>query len=38
MLSELDQPGEWFFDKRDGWLYVWPLQGAATDVAIAGGH
>jgi hypothetical protein len=25
-LSELDQPGEWYIDREDGKLYLWPLK------------
>ncbi|MBW8845430.1 MAG: right-handed parallel beta-helix repeat-containing protein [Burkholderiales bacterium] len=28
VLEELDAPGEWFHDAREGWLYVKPLAGA----------
>ena len=27
VLEELDAPGEWFHDRREGWLYVKPLAG-----------
>lgn len=27
-LSELDSPGEWFWDSTSGMLYVWPRNGA----------
>jgi hypothetical protein len=27
VLEELDAPGEWFHDRRQGWLYVKPLAG-----------
>lgn len=26
VLEELDQPGEWFLDRKSGMLYVWPPQ------------
>ncbi len=25
-LEELDAPGEWFYDKREGMLYFWPVK------------
>ncbi|WP_457421173.1 hypothetical protein [Roseateles sp. P5_E7] len=28
VLEELDAPGEWFHDRKDGWLYFKPLAGA----------
>ncbi|RFP17846.1 peptide-binding protein [Duganella sp. BJB488] len=28
VFEELDAPGEWFDDRRDGWLYFKPLDGA----------
>ena len=28
VLEELDAPGEWFHDRKQGWLYVKPLAGA----------
>jgi parallel beta-helix repeat protein len=24
VLEELDQPGEWYLDRQQGWLYYWP--------------
>ena len=27
VLAELDEPGEWYFDKKEGRLYVWPIRG-----------
>ncbi|AUP81686.1 right-handed parallel beta-helix repeat-containing protein [Flavivirga eckloniae] len=27
VLAELDQPGEWYFDKKEQRLYVWPIKG-----------
>ena len=24
-MEELDAPGEWFYDRRTGWLYYWPV-------------
>jgi parallel beta-helix repeat protein len=26
ILAELDQPGEWYLDRKDGFLYFWPPQ------------
>ena len=38
VLAELDMPGEWFYDKRAGQFYVWPLTGfdASTDLRVGG--
>ena len=33
VLEELDQPGEWWIDRKAGKLYLWPLPGA--DLATA---
>ncbi len=33
IFEELDAPGEWFHDAKDGWLYLYPSPG--TDVATA---
>ncbi|MBU3025542.1 right-handed parallel beta-helix repeat-containing protein [Zobellia galactanivorans] len=27
VLAELDEPGEWYFDKKEQRLYVWPIDG-----------
>ena len=27
VLCELDEPGEWYFDKKEQRLYVWPIKG-----------
>ena len=27
VLAELDEPGEWYFDKKEQRLYVWPIKG-----------
>ncbi|GAA3612782.1 right-handed parallel beta-helix repeat-containing protein [Flavivirga amylovorans] len=27
VLAELDEPGEWYFDKKDQRLYLWPIEG-----------
>ncbi len=27
VLAELDQPGEWYYDRIDGKLFVWPIKG-----------
>ncbi len=37
IFEELDAPGEWFFDKADGVLYFWPMDGkkpADGDVVV----
>ena len=37
LLSELDQPGEWFLDRKKAILYFWPpgsLEGGKASVAI----
>lgn len=34
VLEELDQPGEWFIDARDGILYFWPPTPAGPVEAI----
>ena len=34
LLSELDEPGEWFWDKQRQTLYLWPISSSAT-VAVA---
>ena len=30
VLEELDQPGEWFLDRRSGMLYFWPPENDGT--------
>ena len=30
-LAELDQPGEWFLDRKEGMLYFWPPQTGTVD-------
>ena len=37
VLEELDQPGEWFLDRKTGILYFWPpgLLGATVDLALS---
>jgi len=32
VLEELDQPGEWFLDRKSGVLYFWPPQPIATAI------
>jgi hypothetical protein len=27
VLAELDEPGEWYFDKKEKRLYIWPVKG-----------
>ncbi len=37
LLEELDEPGEWYLDRSDGRLYVWPpseLKHARIDVSV----
>ena len=35
-IEELDAPGEWFWDRRTGFLHVWPPDGSdATDLRLA---
>lgn len=33
VLEELDQPGEWFLDRKTGVLYFWPPSSVAADVS-----
>lgn len=33
-LEELDAPGEWFYDKHNGMLYFWPLEGEVTSLEV----
>ncbi len=36
VLEELDQPGEWFLDRKAGVLYFWPPDGsAAAEVTLS---
>ena len=38
LLSELDQPGEWYLDRLDGLLYFWPpARPGLTNVSISPG-
>ena len=30
VMEELDAPGEWFHDRRTGWLYFWPAKDIAS--------
>lgn len=30
VLEELDQPGEWYLDRKTGDLYIWPKSGASS--------
>jgi|LSQX01.1.fsa_nt_gb hypothetical protein len=34
LLSEIDQPGEWYLDRTDGLLYFWPPQSPAENDAF----
>lgn len=37
LLSELDQPGEWFFDPKMKHLYLWPIaRGAGIEISGSG--
>jgi hypothetical protein len=33
ILEELDAPGEWFHDRKSGWLYTMPLHGSRPPAA-----
>jgi len=35
VLEELDQPGEWFLDRKEGLLYFWPPGDDASDVLLS---
>ncbi len=40
VLCELDEPGEWYFDKRSRRLYAWPIHGfepGRSRVTVLGG-
>jgi len=34
IFEELDAPGEWYLDKREGWLYLMPELGVALATAV----
>ena len=34
-LEELDAPGEWYFDRSEGYVYFWPPQGRRAEEASA---
>ena len=34
VLEELDQPGEWFLDRKSGTLYFWPPEESAGHVTV----
>ena len=39
LLAELDEPGEWYLDRRSGILYFWPpapIESARTYVSVSG--
>jgi hypothetical protein len=35
VLEELDQPGEWFLDRKSGVLYFWPPDAEARETVIS---
>lgn len=35
LLAELDTPGEWYVDRRDGVLYFWPPRSGRGEVSVA---
>lgn len=38
LLSEIDEPGEWYLDRRSGTLYFWPpgdLKGGCVEISMA---
>jgi hypothetical protein len=40
ILAELDEPGEWYFDRQTERLFVWPIEGFApgsSSVTVLGG-
>lgn len=37
VFEELDSPGEWYFDKENGQLYYWPLEGESLEGAVLEG-
>lgn len=41
VLAELDQSGEWYYDKKDKRLYVWPIDGfkpGQSRLTVSGGQ
>ena len=34
IFEELDCPGEWYLDSRDGWLYLMPLEGVDLNASV----
>ena len=41
VLAELDEPGEWYYDKQQKRLYVWPIEGfkaGQTSLTVIGGQ
>ena len=34
VLEELDSPGEWYLDRKNGLLYLWPPEGDFADARI----
>ena len=35
ILEELDQPGEWFLDRKTGMLYFWPPESGALETVLS---
>lgn len=35
VLEELDQPGEWFFERKTGVLYFWPPESEARETILS---
>jgi len=35
VLEELDQPGEWFLDRKTGVLYFWPPESGALETVLS---
>jgi hypothetical protein len=35
LLEELDQPGEWYLDRKSGMLYFWPPDGDAQETILS---
>ncbi len=35
VLEELDQPGEWFLERKTGLLYFWPPESGAREIVLS---